>query len=309
MLKKYIKFLNLFEKISLKGHVPSKEEKLYALFNGDFYKDENVKKIEHWLFYNYFDGNDSLTEKKYKVAILGLIFIQKKIYISEMPLIDDIVKNISQDLIQHKETNIDLYGIFPELHGFSFISFILASQQNREPSGVELISNLLNEDKHNFEKIDIYQQIYNQFSCLGLLADSLVNSKANTDLLMSLQNSKFNDYDIKFFKDFLKKVTEDSYDSCHSVNLKLDYWNTLISNEYNVTNLNIFKQVYLNDEYESSGGFFAGLYGLNKGNREQDKKYLLSLVEKKIDYLELSNSLEDKSQEPISTNKIKRAKL
>jgi hypothetical protein len=308
MLKKIIKFLNLVEESQLVKNIPSPEEKIYSLFNADFYQDENIRKLESWLFYNYFNQSDSLIEKKYKIAILGLVFEHKNIYISKMPLIDDIVKDTSKELIQNKETSVDLYEIFPHINEFDYIWLILSKNLPQKITGLGLIPKILDEDKNDFEKMNVLKKSYEQFSCLGLLAESFINSKSNTELLINFQDSKFTTNDIKIFKEFINKVTNPSYNGYHSVKLKLSYWEKLVSNEYSSDNLNIFKQIYLNDEGEPSDSFFGGLYNLHhKDTRKEDKAYLIQLVEKRIEYLELDNYLGE--QPKIQINKTKRPKL
>jgi hypothetical protein len=313
MLKKFLKFLKLANDSPIsdnKKYITREEKKIYSLFNANFYEKSNIEKLESWLFYNYFDNSNNLTEKKYKLAVLSLVLAQKRVYLASMPLIDDIVQDISKELIDNKETVINLHEIFEVETDFGFFGMAYLMRQPRQIKGVELIPQLLSEDNHDVEKINISKKAYKKFSCLGLLAEAFTDMKSNIYLMMEFQDNKFNTEDINVLKKFIQKVTDPSYDKYYSVLLRLEYWDQLILNENSSDNLKIFKQIFENDKSEPSGygGFFGGILNRHqKDTREDDKKYLIALVEKRIDYLELGNYLDE--QPKVQLNKTRRPKL
>jgi hypothetical protein len=313
MLKKFLKFLKLANDSPIsdnKEYITREEKKIYSLFNANFYEKSNIEKLESWLFYNYFDNSNNLTEKKYKLAVLSLVLAQKRVYLASMPLIDDIVQDISKELIDDKETAINLHEVFEVEIDFGFFGMAYLMRQPRQIKGIELISQLLSEDNHDVEKINISKKAYKNFSCLGLLAEAFTDMKSNIYLMMEFQDNKFNSGDINVLKKFIQKVTDPSYDKYYSVLLRLEYWDQLILNENSSDNLKIFKQIFENDKNEPSGygGFLGGILNRHKKNtREDDKKYLIALVEKRIDYLELVNYLDE--QPKVQLNKTRRPKL
>jgi len=282
------------------------EEHIQKIFNNNFYDENNIALVESWLFYNYLDNSDSLVEKKYKIVVLALICEQKRLYLKKMPLVNDIIKDVSQQLIEAKETEFNLIKAFPISRDFPD-----RRRPNQEVTGIELIPKILNEDSDKPETINIAKKIYNQFSCLGLLANTFIDSKSYTDIFMNFQDNKFNNGDMAVFQKFIQTVTDPKYDSYHSVMLNLNCWNKLILSEDNIDNLNVFKQLYLNDKGRSSSSLYGVMRSLHpnrfKDTRQEDKDYLIEFVNKRIDYLELGNDLEMPTE--MQTKKTKRAKL
>lgn len=304
MIKKFINFLKLSNNPSfVEKHIPKEDEDsiIQKIFNNDFYNEEHLENAESWLFYNYFNHGDSLSEKKYKLATLSLVCNQKRLYLNKMPLILDIVKEFSQQLIDSGETSINLYEAFP-----IYSEFPTPRKYRNKVIGIELISQFLVENQN----INMVKQVYETFSTLGLLAHNFIRSQSCTDLFMDLQDSQFTQNDILVFRQFIKEVTDPKYDSYHTVLLSPEKWKPLILNEYSVDNLNLFKQVCLNDKGKLSGSLYGG-GGIKRSHinntRPEDKQYLIDLLEKRIAYIELDNDLELPTE--TQNIKFKRPKL
>lgn len=314
MIKRFLKFLKLGNSKNVDDeYMSAPKAKIYNLFSKNLYADDYFEKLGSWLFYNYFNNNDSLVEKKYKVAVLSLICHVRHIYLGKMPLIDDMIQDFSKELIDNKETIVNLYDTFKKDENQGSIFRYISSMQKPLIPVIDLINQVLDEDKYNPEKLIIAKDIYQQFSYLCLLAHTIFDSKDsnNYKIFLRFQDSKFTEDEMVLFRNFVKKVKESEYNNGHFVRLDVDYWKPFILGENNSDNLEVFKQLYLNDEHTSSGSFYGGLHRMyDRESRLEEKKYLISLIAKRIEYLDFHKDLEDcNPQNQESTNKIKRPKL
>lgn len=236
------------------------------------------KKAFHQWLVNYVENSSSLTERKYKILLMEIYFKHTDLNRHELILnytpTYRYLNKVCQELMDKKETNINLMNIIKEHKDLDYIL-------------------LLNEDLPHPEKIAIGKEVLKEYNEVGLLGKSF-NNWCNEALpfLMVMQDYQLNKKDIFYIKKLCEKE-------------KLTQSDILINFEYDKKYYqNIDKIIESNCSTEQINAlslFFNKLH-LDSKDEQITSKKIVNYLEKKKNYQQLNEILEVKQE--ISRKKL-----
>lgn len=308
MFNKIFKFLSL-------ANNPSNHKSDFAtdILDSNLLIVSNTDKLQSWLCKNYLKNYESLTELKYKCICLGLFLSTKNIYLSAMPLVDNLINHISQQLIDNKETKYPVKDIFPiklsrEAYDKQFTeAFIKLTQLQNTKHAVNLnhvqlfpeekktsTNDLIMEDAGNNDKFNIFLKTYAIFANCGLVAQSF-NKSQDSNILLELQNFKLSEKDMEVLYKKYGKIT--IYERPLEINI--ENWNKIIEKEDSLERLGKLEIILVHSSL--CNHFFDHLTNDIMLKHSTIRKS----ISQKIEYLKLGEDLNEIPNEGIKNKKLK----
>lgn len=296
MLRKILKFLSLGNKNH--DQMPSNSN-ILEILESNLSRKKNLTKLENWACNKYLNVSDGISENIYKIVLLSFIFNSKKIYLESMPKLEQKIKDFS-NFLYSTNTNLDeLNFLFRKKQDKVLVELNMQQYFNDTAYFYIKSLNLLNNIFNQYSDLDICKKLYQDFSSLGLLGNSLTTTGVGTKFLLMIQDDKLSKKDIEIFTEIIPYLDDMIFTAKNFTPSFVDYdiYHKIIVNENNPENLNLLLKYFSRSEK---------LAKINNPNQVRDYAPVINILNNKIEYLDMEYEMDKKTCiHPSNNKKIK----
>ncbi len=252
----------------------------------------------------YIETSESIVHKKYKAIFLGLWLSQRRLGFKTLLDYDtQYLQDLNDKIIDSNVTKFSILDITRDNHNYSS-SFSATRTNITQHSTIQkldgaILEDFLQEDIHKNKNIEIAKEIYSEYAKQGIATKFLNTNLDNFLSCMFLQDYKFSDIDYENIKKMTKIAKKDnSYwlgnfrnfkDQMYFINdQKISQFDLIIEQEDKKENLYILKDFFK----AYTEGVDPDQYIISKSTKAANPlDYLISSIDKKVQYLDISNVL------------------
>jgi hypothetical protein len=267
----------------------------------------------------YIENSDSMVHKKYKAVFLGLWLSQRRLGFKTLLDYDtQYLQDLSDKIIDSNISKFSILDITRDNNCFS--SFSVTRTNTTQHSTTQkldgaILEDFLQEDIHKNKNIEVAKEIYSEYAKQGIATKFLNTNLDNFLSCMFLQNYKFSDIDYENINKMTKIAKKDNNywlgnfrnfkDQMYFINdQKISQFDLIIEQEDKKENLYILKDFFK----AYTEGVDPDQSVISKSIKAPNPlSYLISSIDKKLQYLDISNILvekNDKINKQIQRNKI-----